>query len=52
MIKDIIYIQSTILITIILFPLLIAIVRDAYLQVKQNRVANDYAEIAALVNHY
>ena len=33
-IKDIIYVPATILITIILFTLLIAIVRYAYLQVK------------------
>ncbi len=50
--KDIIYIPATIFVTILLFNLLIAMVRDAYLKVKQNIVANDYIEIANIVNDY
>ncbi len=50
--KDIIYVPATILVTILLFNLLIAMVRDAYLKVKQNIVANDYIEIANIVNDY
>lgn len=50
--RDIIYIPATILVTVILFNLLIAIVRDAYLKVKENRIANDYIEIANIINDF
>lgn len=47
-----IYIPATIFVSIMLFNLLIAIVRDSYLKVKSNRVANDYMEIANIINDY
>lgn len=50
--KNIIYIPATILVTITLFNLLIAIVRDAYLKMKSNRIANDYIEIGNIINDY
>lgn len=50
--RDIIYIPATILVTVTLFNLLIAIVRDAYLKVKENRIANDYSEIVNIINDY
>lgn len=51
-IKDVIYIPATILASILLFNLLIAVVAEAYVQVSQNRIANDYIEVAAIINEY
>lgn len=50
--QDFVYIPATIAVSVMLFNLLIAMIRDSFLKNKINRVPNDYKEIATIISDY
>lgn len=50
--KQLVYIPAVILVTITLFNLLIALIRDIFLRVNKDKIAHDYFEIAEIINDY
>ncbi len=50
--QDFIYVPATLAVSVMLFNLLIAMIRDSYIKNKANRIANDYIEIAGIIHDY
>lgn len=50
--QNFVYIPATIAVSVMLFNLLIAMIRDSFLKNKINRVPNDYKEIASIISDY